>query len=80
MRTPEEKSRQIEGLKRVRASLSQFSIFGDDNYIPIDAQISMIEGKTTYEDYKNADDRVEFQCYDAKEWLEGKTDEDLFEE
>lgn len=81
MRTPEEVLRQIEGLKKLKESLPQFSFFGDNNWEPIDAQLNILESRNTYEDYDAVEDgEIESAAYQAEQWLLCKSDEDLFEE
>ena len=79
MRTEEEKQRQIEGLKRERETLPEISFFGDNNWEPIDAMVSMLMGLTSYQDYEDVSN-VESEAYRCQSWLDGNTDEDLFSE
>ena len=79
---------QIEGLKKMKDNLPKFSVFGDNNHAPIDAQISVLEGKRkadyyyedeTSDEYNDGDNEVYFAAEKAEEWLNGKIKEDLFE-
>lgn len=78
MRTQNEINRQIDGLKKEKELLPHYSLFGDDNWAIIDASISILTGESTYEDYENEDYDIESSAYQANEWLNGNTDEDLF--
>jgi hypothetical protein len=79
MRTPEEIQRQIEGLEKERKSLPHYSLFRDDNWAIIDAQLAILRGEKTYHDYEYDEDyEVESAAYNADYWLKGETDEDLF--
>lgn len=79
MRTQEEIKRQIEGLEAMKASLPEFNFFGENNHEPIDAVISVLNGWETYEDYEDAEYSIESAVYEAESWLNGDSDEDLFE-
>lgn len=80
MRTEQEKQKQIEGLKKQKETLPEFSSFGDNNWQPIDAMISMLMGLTSYKDYEDDEPNVESEAYRCQNWLDGDTNEDLFEE
>lgn len=80
MRSQEEIKRQIEGLKKEKASLPEFNFFNENNWERIDAQLSILDGLETYEDYEEAEQRIESAAYQAQQWLDGEDDEDLFSE
>lgn len=88
-RTPEEIKTQIEGLKKERKNIPEYSHFGDNNWTQIDAKLDILEGKSTVDDFK--DDEVEedddldmdviYQsAQEADDWLDGITNDDLFDE
>lgn len=86
-KTKEEIRIQIAGLKKEKGTLPNFSMFGSDNWKLIDAQISVLEGKSQpddyYEDesaeeYEDGDNDVYFAANDASDWLIGDRDNDLF--
>lgn len=87
-RTTDEINRQIEGLKKERTKLPHFSFFGGDNWMRIDAQISVLEGKgeaddfyvdESSEEYEDGDNELFFDVERAEDWLNGTVDEDLFD-
>jgi hypothetical protein len=88
-RTQDEINRQIEGLKKDRKKLPQFSMFGDKNWEKIDAQISVLEGNgnpdfyyedETAEEFEEGDNNIYHAAEEADEWLCGNRNEDLFDE
>jgi hypothetical protein len=88
-RTQEEIDRQIEGLKKMKDTLPEFSHFGDNNWEKIDAQISVLRGHSTpddyyvdegMDDYQDGDNDTYFEAEAALFWLNGENDEDLFSE
>lgn len=89
MRTQQEIERQIEGLKKMKATLPKKSMFGDDNWAKIDAQISILDGSKrpdhyyndeSSEDYQDGDNEIYFEADAAEQWLNGSTNDDLFDE
>lgn len=87
-KTQEEINRQIEGLKKMKITLPEFSAFGDKNWEKIDAQLDVLEGKKEpndfYEDesaeeYQDGDNDIYNAAVEAEEWMDGNSDEDLFE-
>jgi hypothetical protein len=78
MRTEQEKQRQIEGLKMLKATLPEFSLFGNENWIAIDAKISMLMGLSSYEDFQDDFLYIETEANHCQEWLDKLHDEDLF--
>lgn len=87
-RTKEEIARQIEGLKRMKKSLPEFSAFGDKNWEKIDAQLDVLEGlkdvddfyiDETAEEFEDGDNDIYSAAEEAEEWLNGNAD-DLFED
>lgn len=78
-RTQKEIDRQVAGLNKQRASLPNFSFFGDDNWKPIEMQIRIIQGKARAENYEDENDRIASMALDAEEWLNGESDDDLFD-
>lgn len=88
MRTKEEIQRQVEGLTQMKTWLPEYSAFGDPNHKVIDAQISILKSISKlsdyeFEEYDEFDDNLEAIFRGAEEaemWLDGDTNEDLFEE
>ena len=80
MRTAQEKQRQVEGLKKQKEALPEYSFFGDNNWEAIDAMISIIMELTTYADYENDEPHIESEAYRCQCWLNGESDDDLFDE
>lgn len=82
MKTSEQKAQMIENLSRLRKSLPENNAFGDTNWIPIDAQIAVIKGESTVDDYR-ADDFesvAEVAAQEAQDWLDGHIeDNDLID-
>jgi hypothetical protein len=88
-RTEEEIKRQIDGLKKMKETLPEHSIFGNNNWEAIDAQLDILEGKKEKEDfyinetsdeYEDGCNDIYFEAEKAESWLDGETNEDLFEE
>ena len=88
MKTKDEIDRQITGLKQMKESLPRYNLFGGNNWSPIEAQISVLNGTATpdkfYEDesaeeFEDGDNDIYHEAVAAKEWLEGGREEDLFE-
>ena len=86
-KTQEEINLQIEGLKNSKKTLPQFSMFGDDNWAKIDAQLDVLEGKKdpddfyvdeTAEEFEEGDNDVYTAAEDAEMWMDGNYDGDLF--
>ena len=67
-------------MRTQKETLPEFSFFGDNNWKPIDAMISMLMGITSYKDYEDDEPNVESEAYRCKDWLDDNTEEDLFEE
>jgi hypothetical protein len=79
MRTLEEINRQIEGLQKERKSLPHHSMFGTDNWGAIDAIITILRGEKTHADFELEEDyEIESAAYNAEDWLNGNSDDDLF--
>jgi hypothetical protein len=87
-RNKDEINRQIEGLAKMKKTLPKHSMFGDKNWEKIEAQIAILQGKATPDDYYQDESAEEFQDGDndiwsdaerAQQWLKGDDDEDLFE-
>lgn len=87
-RTQAEIDRQIEGLTKMKETLPRTSFFGDDNWEKIDAQIAVLKGEATpddyyvdehSEDYEDGDNDVWSDAEKAENWLNGEETEDLFE-
>lgn len=81
MRTKAEIERQVKGLEKMKKSLPEVSGFGDNNWEAIEAQISLIEGSTTLDDYDESEESEHLysQLMDADMWLSGDSNDDLFE-
>lgn len=87
-RSPQEITRQIDGLLAERERLPAVSALGSDNYGKIDAQIEVLKGEAIPdefyqdeldEDYEEADNDVWRSAVEAMDWMEGKNDRDLFD-
>ena len=50
-RTPEEITRQIEGLKKMKTTIPERSHFGDENWAQIDAQLDILEDKAELDSF-----------------------------
>lgn len=79
MRTKEEITRQIEGLEKMKESLPETNFFGENNWLPIDAQLDILKGGS-YEDYEDEEYHIESAALKAQDWLDDENEEDLFEE
>jgi len=87
-RTQDEISRQIEGLKKMKTWLPERSKFGTPNWEVIDAQVSILSGREDMDDFEEdpelleegEPDEVYNGAQEAADWLDGQTDDDLFEE
>lgn len=82
MKTEEQKGEMVKNLTKLRKSLPEQNIFGDHNWIPIDAQISVIKGETTPEDYLGTEYEsvAEVAALEAQHWLDGEiNDSELFD-
>lgn len=88
MRTKEEITKQIEGLKLMKEKLPEFSFFGDNNWEQIDAQLDILELTKepgdfyideTSEEFEDGNNGVYNEAEKAEQWLNGEIDEDLFE-
>lgn len=94
IRTQAEINIQIEGLKKEKESLPQFSSFGDNNWDLIDAQLDILEGKKIASDFDQLQEDGDTYDLDeqernsiildavetAEDWLCGKINENLFSE
>lgn len=88
IRTQKEIDRQINGLKEQRRLLPNFTLFGDNNWEQIDAQLDVLEGKQkpddfyvdeSSEDFEDGDNDLYFAAVQAEGWLDGSDNEDLFD-
>lgn len=83
MRNTEEIERQILGLQNMKNTLPKFNFFGDDNWAGIDAQVQVLKGEKTSDEFIEEDSDEENEVYadalQAEHWLHGETNEDLFE-
>lgn len=81
--SPDQVAEQIADLERIRDSgqVPEFSIFGDDNYAAIDAQIMVLRDGSNAEKASHlcadaANDEYVFGCaHQAQIWRDGLTDE-----
>lgn len=85
-KTQEEINLQIEGLKKSKLELPRFSMFGDDNWAKIDAQLDVLEGKQdpddfyvdeSSEEYSDGDNDIYNAAQEAEEWMDGNVEGDL---
>lgn len=87
-RSKEEIQKQIDGLKRDKEKLPEYSKFGDPNWQMIDAQLSILEGREDIDDFEEDEDLLNDGLPDeiynaaqaASDWLDGLTDDNLFDE
>ena len=83
MRTPEETQKQIDGLESMKKWLPEFSFFGDNNWKTIDDQISILKGDNDADSLAEEYDEEEKDSsplFDVEYWMDGSSDNDLFEE
>ena len=87
MRTKDQISRQISGLKKMKEWLPETSLFGEPNWEKIDAQVSILEGEVDFYDFDEGDwdemddiNKIYIAAEEAQQWLDEETDDDLFEE
>jgi len=74
MRTPKEVAAETKELEKLKSTLPEFTLFGDNNWKTINMQIDIINGNDDYENYVEADTEVEMAAYDAEQWLMGEID------
>lgn len=88
-RTEEEIKLQIEGLKKDKTKLPEFSKFGDKNWEKIDAQLDVLEAIKTKDDFwedesaeefEEGDNDLYFAAEEAEDWLDGAKEENLYDE
>ena len=82
MRTIQEIARQIEGLEKMKKSLPEKTLFGDNNWGAIDAQISILDKSKTLDQFDEDEESEHLysQVMEADSWLSGHSSEDLFDE
>lgn len=80
MRTAEQIKAQVEGLEAMKTTLPEFSAFRDPNWEAIDAQIEVLEGRETADTYEEEHEYVASAARDAQDWLDGYSDENLFDD
>ncbi len=89
-RTQEEIQRQVDGLKKEKERLPEYSMFGDNNHAAIDAAIEVLEERRFASDYEEYDEslhnfpeddieHVHQMALQAENWLDGYTNDDLFD-
>jgi hypothetical protein len=78
MKTKDEIVRQINGLQNQRKNSPKINLFGTDNWQPIDAKISVLQG-ASLDGYANATYEVKMAAHQAHTWLETDMENDLFE-
>jgi len=89
MRTKEEKDQMVEAIKRQKADLPEFSMFGDANWEQADAQIRVIQEDLNEDEIRDEwddteddedDNGVVSAALDAESWMLGDMDsEDLID-
>lgn len=88
-RTKEEIARQIDGLEKEKRSIPEKSLFGTNNHLIIDYQIMVLKGEKhphdIDEDDDDFEDETEFsdvfeKAEETQEWLDGKHNDDLFDD
>jgi hypothetical protein len=89
MRTQDEILRQINALKKMRATINPDSLFGGGTIDNIDAQLDVLEGRAkpndfwideSSEEYSDGDNDTYFEAERAEMWLHGQLNEDLADE
>lgn len=75
-KTKEQINKMIANLERLRKKLPQHNFFGDDNWEPIDAQLSILRGEKDYDDYEDEEYDIESAASNIKEWMEGNLDDE----
>ena len=87
MRNQEEIQRQVDGILAEKESLPEVSRLGTPNHEIADIKISIIQGDIELEDVDEGDwddmdstNEVYRGAEEAQAWLDGDSDEDLFEE
>lgn len=89
-RTKEEIQKQIDGLKAMKKWFPHHSVFGDNNHAGIEVQLDILEGKSFASDYEEfsednhwfPEEDLEYvreRAEEAEQWLNGESDEDLFD-
>ena len=79
-RTKEEIKRQVDGLEKTKKRLQENrGMFANQSIKRIEIQIAILTEKESYYDYEDAQPEIESCAYDTDQWLQGETDEDLFE-
>lgn len=88
MRTQDEIRRQVELLENKKINLPRLNAFGDSNWEKIDAQIEVLEGRATPDDFyidetsdefEDGDNDVWSAADEAAEWLKNPNASDLVE-
>ena len=90
-RSKEEIEKQIAGLKAMKKRMLAHSFFGDNNHAGIEVQLDLLEGKSfasDYEEFNEQDhwfpeedlDYVREQAEQAEQWMNGETDDNLYDE
>lgn len=89
IQTQEAINRQIEGLLKMKQTLPEKSFFGDRNWEKIDTQVDVLKGNVksgslyhdeSVEDFEESDNEMYFAALEAEDWLNGDSEDDLFEE
>jgi hypothetical protein len=87
MRNQEEIQRQVDGILAEKESLPEVSGLGTPNHEIADIKISIIQGDIELEDVDEGDwddmdstNEVYRGAEEAQAWIDGDSDEDLFEE
>ena len=79
VRTEKEIQKAIEDLKIMRKNMPHYSMFGDNNWASLDAQIAILEGNKHYSDYEDYEPNVNSAAYDAENWLNDKNADPLYD-
>lgn len=82
MRTQKEINSQIKLLLKEKSGIPEFSLFGDNNWEPIEVMICVLKGEKKCNDYldgKEHSDLTYYAAYDAEEWLNNTNLSDLVE-
>ena len=79
-RTKEEVQKQVDGLKKTKERLQQNGGMFAEQYIEqIEMQIDILTGRESYADHEDDEPQMESCAYDTDQWLQGESDEDLFD-
>ena len=78
MKTNKQVHLMIEKLEKLKLSIPQFSMFGDNNHEAIDFAIEVLNERLDFDDVydKELESNIELMGTTAVEWLNGDIDDD----